>query len=199
MVSEDASHPERVTGMDELGASIETFRAAMAKVLQRIETSAADYERIAAQTQELAKQVSEAHERPTPERLRLMTSALRSLEAGLIRLEMKFHEGQLIMVQALREVERLRSTSNPETSKAATELEQMVKKAQTGLDQYVNISAKFSGIMRTLGESVSLAYLQVQDERQRIFENRMQVIGIAIAVVVGILTVVSTAKALGWI
>jgi len=147
---------------------------------------------------------------PNPSKLAWYTSSLRRLHAMLIAQETDLDKAQLHMVEISQKVDRSSSMflpeEDPDASRAAAEVQGLVKQAKAGLDQYSSLTAKFSVILGTLAESVSLAYLELQAERdrereeaQRKFERRMERIGVVIALAVAIFTFVSTVKAIGWI
>src|SRR2546425_2209204 len=152
------------------------YEKSATKVLEDVKKAAHNTTLIAGQIEALAKMVAGLHDDPTTKRLKGPTSGLRRLEAGMIELRMKWYGGSLLMAEMRQDVEDLRpETPDPKT---AADVKELFNKAEAIMDHYENIHAKFSGVLRTLGESLSLGYQQVQEETQRKSKAWMQVIGL---------------------
>src|SRR5437016_1014783 len=162
------------------------------KILKALEKNAEIPTALANQIEALANEVATLHADPTPEKLKGPTSGLRKLEAGMIGLRMGWYWAWLYMSKIRQQVEDLRpDAADP---KAAAEAKTAIEKALAGTDHYLKIHASFSGVLRTLGETLSLGYEQVREETQEKFQKGMQYIGLSVTVIVGLLTILSAAK-----
>ncbi len=158
------------------------------------------YLEVAGNSAEAARVIGELHEAPNLQKVRQASAILRSIGADMVALEMEYVRKRTFTsrMHALV-VGTDQSGLSAEEKSALVGLEADIRKVDGQEQKLTTLNSQLRGSWHDLERALTTVYAELREERQTTFQNRMQILGAAITILVALFTTVSTLKTLGLI
>ncbi len=184
----------------EANTQLEEVASQIRQVLMDAEEYERKYLEIASDTVTVASQVGELHTQPSVDRVREVSASLRSVGAKSVAAEVEFVRKRAV-TSRLHElvVSADKTRFSPEQRSRLETIEADIRNLDDQDERLTRINRQLSDSWRALEGALTTAYAELREERQRVFENRMQILGAVLAAMVAVFTIVSTLKTIGLI
>jgi hypothetical protein len=191
--SESKSRPEEETKVEDVRKHILQEMAENEELEQR-------YLEVAESSAEAARVIGDLHETPNLQNVRQASATLRSVGADMVALEIEYFRKRAFTSKMHAVVVATdQSGLSAEEKSALARLEANIRMIDGQEQKLTTLNSQLRGSWHDLESALTTVYAELREERQTAFQNRMQILGAAITILVALFTIVSTLKTLGLI
>ena len=181
MTPEGAPEPKQ---LEQLRAQIQTVKDALAEVEQQYDSVTGE---LVLGLQEMAK----LDVTSKPDKLREAANQLRALEVHSLDLQLRFDKLEMRTEEFSTLLQSLEPAVAGGETKEISEANELAAVIGRRIEYFSHAEARQSEFFHRMSETISLAYSQLRESNDRVFQNRIAKYGMWIAVAVAIFSAAS--------